>query len=93
MDIKMPETLKDIIYQVIEAYYEFEKENRIKINEPLHYPFCGIDVANMQPKILRNLGISAGYLDIENCAIELVQEGRAKYVPIYNAYTSVKAPN
>lgn len=89
----MPETLKDIIYQVIEAYYEFEKENRIKINEPLHYPFCGIDVANMQPKILHNLGISAGYLDIENCAIELVQEGRAKYVPIYNAYTSVKAPN
>ena len=93
MDIKMPETLKDIIYQVIEAYYEFEKENRIKIKEPLHYPFCGIDVAGMQPKILHNLGISAGYLDIENCAIELVQEGRAKYVPIYNAYTSVKAPN
>jgi hypothetical protein len=89
----MPEALKDIIYQVIEAYYEFEKENRIKINEPLHYPFCGIDVANMQPKILRNLGISAGYSDIENCAIELVQEGRAKYVPIQKAYTSVKAPN
>ena len=26
MDIKMPETLKDIIYQVIEDYYEFEKK-------------------------------------------------------------------
>ena len=89
----MEKELKDIIYQVIEAYYEFEKENRIKINDPLYYPFCGIDVANMQPKILHNLGISAGYLDIENCAKELVKEKRAKYVPIYNAYTSVKAPN
>ena len=29
----MPKALKDIIYQVIEAYYEFEKENRIKINK------------------------------------------------------------
>lgn len=89
----MANALKDIIYQVIEDYYEFEKKNRIKINEPLHYPFCGTDVVNMQPKILHKLGISASYLDIENCAIELVKEGRAKYVPIYKAYTSAKAPN
>lgn len=89
----MSKTLKDIVYQFIEAYYEFEKANRIKNNAPLGHPFDGIDVTNIQSKIFQRLNINAKYSDIENYANELVEEGKAKYVPLNRAYTSTKAPN
>lgn len=84
--------LKALVLQIIEEEYERERANRRQNKEPLHFPFNGIDIANLQGKVWKVDSTISGE-KIKITADALVAINKAKYVWIYKAYTSANAPN